>query len=256
MKSNSTLHIIPLLFFVQIGFAQKTVSKEILGQIFEKQKAVEGVTIINNTSQVTTISDVNGMFSIEIKEGDVLVFSAVNLEPLKRRITSDDLESGKLQITMIIKEIELKEVVVNENATITTEKLGIVPEGQKTYTPAERKLATAGDLKAIDFLGLLGGSMKLDPVINKINGRTAKLKKLIEVERKELNIEKLGYLFEDSYYTDYLKIPSDYVSGFKFHIVENQEVCDLLKENNKTKLTPLMSELALKYKEIIASDIK
>ena len=63
--------------------------------------------------------------------------------------------------------------------------MGIIPYGQKKYTPAERKLKTAGDFKPIHLLGLLGGAFALDPIINKINGRTKKLKKEIKVEGKE-----------------------------------------------------------------------
>ncbi len=94
-----------------------------LGQIFEHSTSVDGVNIINNTTQVSTISDVNGMFSIVVKEGDVLVFSSVNLDPLKHRITAEDLNLDKLQIKMTAKEIELKEVVVNENSQILPLKI-------------------------------------------------------------------------------------------------------------------------------------
>ena len=255
MKTNNTLLIL-FLFSAQITFGQITVSKEIQGQIFEQSTSVEGVNIINNTTQVTAVSDVNGLFSIAVKEGDVLVFSAVNLNPYKHRITNEDLKSNSLQIKMTVKEMELKEVIVNENSKITAENLGIIPEGQKKYTPAERKLATAGDFKPVHLLGLLGGSMQIDPLINKINGRTKKMKELIEVEKKENNIIQLGYLFEDAYFIDYLKIPSEHINGFKFYLVENEEVASLVEVKDKTKLTFLMNEMALKYNEIILSEDK
>ena len=255
MKTNNTLLIL-FLFSAQITFGQISVSKEIQGQIFEQSTSVEGVNIINNTTQVTAVSDVNGLFSIAVKEGDVLVFSAVNLNPYKHRITNEDLKSNSLQIKMTVKEMELKEVIVNENSNITAENLGIIPEGQKKYTPAERKLATAGDFKPVHLLGLLGGSMQIDPLINKINGRTKKMKELIEVEKKENNIIQLGYLFEDAYFIDYLKIPSEHINGFKFYLVENEQAASLLEEKDKTKLTFLMSEMALKYNEILSGENK
>ena len=255
MKTNNTLLIL-FLFSAQITFGQITVSKEIQGQIFEQSTSVEGVNIINNTTQVTAVSDVNGLFSIAVKEGDVLVFSSVNLNPYKHRITNEDLKSNSLQIKMTVKEMELKEVIVNENSNITAENLGIISEGQKKYTPAERKLATAGDFKPVHLLGLLGGSMQIDPLINKINGRTKKMKEIIEVEKKENNIIQLGYLFEDAYFIDYLKIPSEHINGFKFYLVENEEVASLVEVKDKTKLTFLMNEMALKYNEIILSEDK
>ena len=203
MKTNNTLYII-LFFFVQICLGQNKVSKEIFGQIFEQSTSVEGVNIINNNTQITTVSDVNGMFSIVVKAGDVLVFSSVNLEPLKRRITADDLNSSSLVIKMTAKQIELKEVVVNENANITAENLGIIPHGQKKYTPAERKVYTAT-------------STSVDKVINAISGRTKMLKKEVKVEKKEALFRKLEYLFEEAYYTDRLKIPLEHIKGFQIY---------------------------------------
>lgn len=255
MKNNITLVI--LLFSVsQISLGQIVKSKEVEGQIFEGSSFVEGVNVVNNTTQATVVSDINGKFSVVVKEGDVLIFSSVSLEPVKRRITSEDLSSGLLIIKMTAKKIELKEVIVNKNTHITAENLGIISKGQKKYTPAERKLATAGDFKPVALLGLLGGSLDIDPIINKINGRTKKLKTNVEIEKKEHHIEQLGYLFEEEYYVDYLKIPREYVRGFKFYIVEDQYAGTLLEEKNKSKLALLMSELALKYKEIIASEAK
>ncbi|WP_167443879.1 carboxypeptidase-like regulatory domain-containing protein [Flavobacterium cutihirudinis] len=254
MKSNSTFNIILFLVLTEFGYGQDVDRKEILGEIFEGSISIEGVNIINTTSQIAKVSDVNGVFSIPAKKGDVLVFSAVSLDSIKREITAEDLKVGKLFIKMVANKIELKEVVINTQ--ITAENLGIVPHGQKTYTPAERKLKTAGDFKPVMLLGLLGGSMPVDPLINKISGRTKQLKELVALERKELNIEQLGNLFEDAYFIDYLKIPSEYVSGFKFYFVETQDITVLLTEKNKSKLTPLLAESALKYNEIISGETK
>jgi hypothetical protein len=241
VKLNNSLHIILFLFFIQIGFGQKTASKEILGQIFEQSTSVDGVNIINNTTQVTTISDSNGMFSIAVKEGDVLIFSSVNLEPLNHRITAEDVNSERLQIKMTAKEIELKEVVVNENANITTENLGIVPHGQKTYTPAERKVFTAT-------------STSVDNLLNKISGRTTMLKKEVNVEKKEMLFRKLEYLFEENYYTERLKIPADDVKGFQLFCVDDAEFAVSLNTKNKTMSMFLITDLARKYLTILENE--
>lgn len=253
MKTNSSLL---LILFVQISFGQETVSKEISGQILEPSISVEGVNIINIATQVTSVSNADGKFSIKVKEGDVLVFSAINLESLKYRITNTDFSLASIQIKMKTKQTELSEVVVNKYAHINAVNLGIVSKNQKKYTAAERKLAVAGDFKPISLLGLLGGSMPLDPILNKINGRTKSLKKNIEVEKKEVSIVQLGYLFEQAYFVDRLGVSSEYVTGFKYYLVENEEVVSLLRSKEKSKLEFLISELAVKYKEIIASELK
>lgn len=229
------------MFFVQISFGQKTVSKELLGRVLEQSSVVEGVNIINNTTQVATISDADGNFSITVREGDVLVFSAVNLEPLKHRITAEDLTLPLILFKMTAKEVELKEVVVNENAHITAENLGIIPYGQKKYTPAERKVYTAT-------------STSVDKILNSISGRTAMLKKEVNVEKKEALFRKLEYLFEENYYTDRLKIPVDYIKGFQLFCVDDAEFAVSLNTKNKTMSMFLITDLARKYLTILENE--
>ena len=237
MKINSIL-ILLLLFFVQIIFGQIDASKEIKGQIFEQSTPAEGVNIINNASQITTVSDANGLFLIVVKEGDVLVFSSVNLNPYKHRITDEDLKSNSLQIKMTVKEMELKEVIVNENSNITAENLGIIPHGQKKYTPAERKIYTAT-------------STSVDKILNGISGRTAMLKKEAVVEKKEVLFRKMEYLFDDAYYTERLKIPLEYIKGFQLYCIDNAEFAVSLNSKNKTMSMFLITGLAQEYLKII-----
>lgn len=127
MKISKVISVLVLFCFVQIGFGQKNDLKQLIGKVVEHSTPIEGINVINNATQVATVSDADGNFSMMVKEGDVLVFSAVNLEPLKHRIVSGDLYPNILVVKMTAKEVELKEVVVNENANITAENLGIIP---------------------------------------------------------------------------------------------------------------------------------
>ena len=227
--------------FVQICFGQNGNGKVISGQIFEQSTPIGGVNIINNDTQIATVSDNDGRFSISVKEGDVLVFSAVNLDPVKRRITISDLGLSLLSIKMTAKEIELKEVVVNDNYGITAENLGIVPHGQKTYTPAERKVYTAT-------------STSVDKILNGISGRTAMLKKEINVEKKEMLFRKIEYLFEENYYTERLKIPVNDIKGFQLFCVDDAQFAVSLNTKNKTMSMFLITDLARKYLIILENE--
>lgn len=241
MKINNALQILFLLLLAQVGFGQNVTSKQITGQIFEQSTNVEGVNIINNTTQVTAVSDVSGAFSIVAKEGDVLVFSAVNLDPVKRRITIEDLNAASIVIKMSAKEVELKEVIINENANITAENLGIIPYGQKKYTPAERKVYTAT-------------STSVDKLLNKISGRTAMLKKEVNVEKKEVLFRKIEYLFDENYYTNRLKIPVADIKGFQLYCVDDAEFAVSLDTKNKTMSMFLITDLARKYLTILENE--
>lgn len=241
MRINRILQITLFLLTVQIGFGQNNTSKEITGQIFEQSSNVEGVNIINNTTQVTAVSNAAGVFTIVVREGDVLVFSAVNLEPFKRRITFEDLNSASVIIKMSAKEIELKEVIVNDNGGITAENLGVIPYGQKKHTPAERKVYTATSTPG-------------DMLLNAISGRTAMLKKEVNVEKKEMLFRKIEYLFDENYYTERLKIPVADIKGFQLYCVDDPEFAVSLDTKNKTMSMFLITDLARKYLTILENE--
>ena len=241
MKINNTLLLI-LFFITTITFGQTGIGKEIRGKITADTITVEGINIVNSSSEKATATDKNGLFSLFVKEGDVLVFSAVNLVTLHRRINKQDLIQDFLKIQMDPKSIELKEVVVNENSQITAEDLGIIPYGQKKYTPAERKLYTATSGNGIDGL------------LNTISGRKAMLKKEIAVEQKEQLLAKIEFLFEDKYYLETLKIPEDYIKGFQYYCIEDAGFAAALKSRNKTMVMFLIVGLAENYNKIITNE--
>lgn len=225
-----------------ITFGQASVEKEIRGKITADAIAVEGINIVNSSTEKTTTTDNNGSFVLFVKEGDILVFSAVNLVTLHKRIGKQDLAQDILKIQMTPKSIELKEVIVNENPQITAENLGIIPYGQKKYTPAERKLYTATS----------GGG--IDGLLNTISGRKAMLKKEILVENKEQSLSRLAPIFDDKYYIETLKIPADYINGFQYYCVEDASFTAALKSKNKTLIMFLIVGLSENYTKIITNE--
>ncbi|MFV5694726.1 carboxypeptidase-like regulatory domain-containing protein [Flavobacterium sp. LB3P122] len=241
MKLNKILLLI-LFFIVTITFGQTSVKKEIRGKISADTIGVEGINIVNLYTENATVTDKNGSFLLFVKEGDVLVFSAVNLVTLHKRISKQDLVQDIIKIQMTPKSIELKEVVVNENSQITAENLGIIPYGQKKYTPAERKLYTATS----------GGG--IDGLLNTISGRKAMLKKEIVVENKEQSLNRLAPLFQDKYYTETLKIAADYIKDFQYYCVDDDNFTAALKYRNKTLIAFLIVGLSEKYNKIITNE--
>jgi hypothetical protein len=222
-------------------FCQTTGEKLIHGKIISESGNVEGVTIINLVNEKSTASDSNGDFYILAKADDLLVFSSVNLEYYRRIIEENDLKSDVLIMKMTSKTTELKEVIVNKHPEINAVSLGISPKGVKHYTPAERKLYTAN-------------STPVDALLNLMSGRTAMLKKELEVEKKEYLLMKIGMLFDDDYYIKTLKIPANYIKGFQYYCIENTNFVMALKSKNKTMTKFLIVPLAEKYIEIISDE--
>jgi hypothetical protein len=235
------LTFIFILLFVQTGISQKLCN----GTILVDGKLAEQVNIVNATTNKSTSSDSDGNFVISVSIGDVLVFSAVNLETKRKVITTDDLRDELVTVKMSRSITPLREVKVNENTEITAENLRIIPKGQKKYSPAERRVheATTG-----------GGIVPLNPILNAISGRTTMLKKEVVAEKNERLLLRLDGWFEEKYYTNYLKIPKDFIRGFHYFLIEDSDFVRALKAKNKTLTKFLMNKLALDYKETIAKE--
>lgn len=237
MKKNN-IYCLFILLLCQIVFCQNDDRKEIRGIIRVDSTMIEGVNIINETAQKSTRSDAGGKFTLFLKEGDILVFSSVNLVTLRKRVAKTDLEKPLLVIQLQLQSIPLDEVVVKEQTKINAEDLGIIPYGQKKYTVAERRLYTARS-------GLL------DRPLNWMSGRTAQLKKELAVSEKEQLMAKLEYLFEDNYYVETLKIRQDYIRDFQLYCINNNDFASSLKAKNKTLSKFYIISLAKEYNKIV-----
>jgi hypothetical protein len=240
--------MIRLLYFIVFWciaplFAQEKGAVACRGKVNADMTNLEGIYVINLNTENATITDSKGFFTINAKVGDSLLLSSVQFKSVTKAITSEDLRS-LFFVNMHPIVNELKEVVV-KRPSVSAESLGIIPYGQKKYTPAERKYATASSGR----LNPLG----LDPLLNYFSGRTAMLKKELEVEKKEGYLVQLENLFDKNHYVNTLHIPSDYVKGFLYFAVENPKFTRVLKTKNRTSIEFLMSELAAQYNEIIAS---
>ena len=135
---------------------------------------------------------------------------------------------------------QLQELVIIDYRHINAESLGLVPKGQKQYTPGERKVYTATN--------------GVDGLFNALNGKTKMLKKVVEVEKKEKLMDKINYIYTEDDIVKQFKIPEDYVRGFIFYIVEDRSFAQAIKDKNDTMARFLMSGLATKYLELIKDE--
>ncbi len=218
-------------------FGQSDVAVACRGKVNSDMTDLEGIYVINLTTENAAITDLKGFFTINAKVGDSLLLSSVQFKSVNKIITPKDL-TNLFFVNMQPIMNELKEVVVKQ-PSVSAESLGIIPYGQKKYTPAERKILTATS------------GFGIDPILNLFSGRTAMLKKELEVEKKESYLVQLENLFDKNHYVNTLHIPSDYVKGFMYFAVENPKFTRVLKTKNRTSIEFLMSELATQYIQII-----
>ncbi len=226
--------------------AQDMAEKVISGAIICDSNSVEGVHVLNLVNEKSTVTDRNGHFSIVAKQGDLLVFSAVHLNYWRKSIKENDFKTGFLEVIMTPKEVKLNEVVLTEYTKINTQELGIINYKPKAYTPAERKLRPT-KITQMDLIGLMAFRLPLDPLLYWATGRTKMLKNDLKIEKKELLLRKLNDWNDNDFYANQLKIPEDFVDGFKYYIIYDDELISHLQSNNKIQGNFRISKLATDF---------
>jgi hypothetical protein len=232
MKNN----LIVLLIFLsqnQLMLAQVAVEKIIIGTVVCDSKPLEGISVVNCSNKMMAVSDENGCFSILAKDKDVLNFSGIDYKYLRKYVYKHEYVSGTLEVNMTFNSIELDEVVINKYANINAENLGVIPRGQVKLTTAERRLYS--------------GSGGIQGLFNLVSGERDVLKMNVEIEKKELLLKKMEYLFGNKYYTKTLKIPEELIKGFQYYCVEDPEFVESLGFKNKTMSMFLITNLASIY---------
>ena len=159
----------------------------LIGKLSSPFQDAAGVYVINRATEEAVVSGVRDAFTIAARAGDTLAFAGEQYELLNLRVEQADL-SDTLHITLKNKARELDELIIVDYRQINAETLRLVPVGQKQYTPAERELGTASSYKL--------NPMGLDPLFNRISGRTKMLEKTYESEKQETVIVKLQQLYD------------------------------------------------------------
>lgn len=241
------IKIFILLFLCFGQWASAQTEKLVNGKIIVKDATPEGVRVINLSNEKEVLTDRTGAFSILAKADDLLVFSAVHLDYMRKIVEQSDYDSGNLIISMTSKIIELEQVEVIDY-DLNAVSLGILTKEPKRYTTAERRLRTATAAYPTLYAGTMaGGSVGLDPLLNWISGRTAMLKKELTAERKILLLQKLQDVFEDNFYTETLQIASDHIRAFQYYSIYDSELEAALNSKNKILTTFLMIRLATEF---------
>lgn len=244
-----------VLFLFQTGWSQGEERTIIKGRIISNTHDLEGIYVINAQTEVMATTTADGFFSIMAKSGDTLVFSSIQFKENRVLLTTENFSDLNFTVKLSLLMHQLQEVIIKRYDNINSVALGIVPSGQKSYTAGERKLHTATALNPTANAGTMaGGSVSADPLFNFLSGRTAMLKKEVAVEKKEFFMKLLEKMFTTDHFVDRLKIPLEYVKGFEYYAVENESFTKILNSKNKTSTEFLLGELAVKYKEIIASE--
>ena len=218
------------LFFLSFSYTQQ---ERILlrGKLLYRNNNVISANVINNSAQTNTITDGDGEFEIFVKLDDELIFSSVQYKIKSVIISKEDLKNNRIVVEVNEKVNFLDEVVIG-------------PENQEKFLELKEE-----EFKRVDYLS--DKSTKIDNEIIRegkfYNGlnfvNLAKFvsnrlnKKYIGEESfKLIPSEVLPFIFDESFFIDDLKIPSERVLDFLKFIDSDFNENKLLTKNQEFHL--------------------
>ena len=243
------------------------------GKVISKNKDITGVVVQNISNNKTTITAADGSFSIAVSLNDTLVFSAVQFKRKILPVTATVYNSSFFTVPLEEFVNQLDEVVVkpynlsgnlNEDLLgldlgkdVSAEALELPNASVKIKTQSERRLFEADNGKFVTF-----GNYKLDStfnpmvmvnlnkILNRVTGRTKKLKKHVALDKAYKTTQMVEASFVDSLLVSHLKIPQENFYEFIQFCELDSSFNGLAQGNDELKLWEFLIEKSNHFREI------
>ena len=216
----------------------------IKGQLLYKNTKVIAANVINNTSQMNTITDSDGFFEIDVALGDEIIFSSVQYRIRSVIITDDILKKNRLVVSVNENINQLKEVVVT---TEDIEKFldlkeeefkGFDYEKDKSSKLVNRAASNRQLSNGIDFVNI--ARLLASAIKNKTPEEQLKMKPS----------EILTLVFEPSFFEEDLGIQRSQINIFLEYIDEKMKTSKLLKKDKEFELIDYLVDQSELFKNI------
>lgn len=266
------LVIITLLSCFCLGINAQEFTTRLEGRVYSKDADVAATHVSNISSNKGTITDAEGFFVISVQLNDTLVFSAVQYKRKEVVVTLEVLNTDAFNVSLEPSLTELDEVVVTPynlsgdlkrdinkikvGPIVTASTLGLPNANVKVITQNERRLFEADNGKFISL-----GNYKLDStfnpmvmvnlnkILNRVTGRTQKLKKFVAIDREIAFLQKVKHLYHDSLYVQDLKIPTANINDFMNFCEVDSVFVETVETDDELRIWELLYQNSIIYRE-------
>lgn len=227
---KNTIPILLFLIFSNLTFAQET-RQPIRGKVLYRGSNVPNENVINSTAETATITNDDGEFLIMVKDGDQLVFTAVNYQLEVVTITPEILRNNRLVVEVTEKITQLEGVVVS-------------PENQEKFLEVKNE-----DFKGFEYEIDRGTEVEniaesrsvrgMRDGLNFVNIFKAlfKSKQVDGTERDPLKVsDVLRQVYDDEFFVVDLKLPQDKIDAFLLYCDDKVPSQTLLRRENEFQL--------------------
>lgn len=221
---------------------------------------VEGIHLLNKTSVKFDVTDIGGNFEVLAKVSDTLVITGIKYETKSVIISSQDYDKAYLNIYLTEKVNELDEVIVGKILTgnigsdignvdikddVNFYDLGIPGYTGKPKTIPERKLADA-DAGKWGYVGI-GFGINFHKLLNKISGRTKKLKANVALEKSDKCMRSIRDFYTKMILED-VNFTEAQTADYFYFCMDDERFINICKRNDPTEVIPFLQEKLATYK--------
>ena len=220
-----------VLFTAISGFSQDDARQPLSGSVIYMNIGVPNENVINATSERATITNDQGLFRINVKVGDQIVFTAVNYNIKVVTITEEILANNRLVVEVNEKVTELDEVV-------------ITPEQQERFLEVKNQEFKEYEYEIdrgteVENIAMSETDRGMQDGLNFVNIFRAIFKAQDEAveEGPKLKVsEVLRQVYDDSFFVVDLNIPQDKINEFLYYCDDKMPTKSLLKKENEFQL--------------------
>lgn len=244
-----------------IASAQFSDRKEIKGNIkVPENSEAEGITVYNKNSGHGTVSSENGDFSLFVKAGDSIYFSAVQYGELLVVVGEEVVTTGQLNVEISEGVNQLPEVIVRPynltgNIKTDAETIEVVeiqlppmsfnfndyemrPDLQSAVINSTEK---TGLDKGANILGILGKVVSLVLPKEKKQSKMAPELGLIGLERR------LRAIYDNTFFLENFRLPAEQISDFISYMAEKGFPQELLRQGKDLDLLQYLMEKSSEF---------
>lgn len=236
------------------------------GQI-EANAELEGIHILNISAEEYTVTNNKGGFEIAAQINDTILVSSVQYIP-KTIIVSQDLIAVRFVTIKLEDRVnELDEVVVGKVLTgdlrsdiensdakpnINFYDVGIPGYTGKPKTQKERRLHDADAGKFVYYYGLIA-TINIHKILNRISGRTKKLKHIVRLEEQDTCMKKAMTELSDELF-GHIELKEELKTEFFYYASEDPKFLEVCKLESDIKIFEFLIDKLLAFNAQVESD--
>lgn len=234
-----------------------------------------GITIVNITSGLGTLSSETGDFSITVAENDTLRFSAVQYQEFSVVVDEGVMESEELNVFISPAVNELAEVIVRpydlsgnvevdvrriptEDAPLPDSTAAEIVDPNWDFRPDDKTTpANAAMREEMIFSGRLNGRGLANVFRHIFTSRSTRaVTRTGDPDTREISDidEEIQQLYDDEFFVEYLDIARDDIYEFIYFAEDNGLTKEMLEEENEMNLILFLVEQSERYKEVKRED--